>query len=378
MGFGRPAGAFRTLLGQLILLTQIVLIAQAHPYGNHPTFPVGVEENLHPVVARASEAQFTALPSSGRIRVHTSCLRHFDLNQWDSTINQLKGVANYGKVATQMTLDMINDNMKNDNPTLHPQQRRMIDLFMVLYGSFRWDDVAAKMRVRDRAVRVNRMAALFANGLIQNTANWNFFCDESEWVLDPNVPPEIPTKFWWIKDLPAGPRMPKLSDSLCTIPDDYKAGYGGVQAEAVTLTAEHIQGNPNWITFCDGVWEVFQFQTHIWHLPDKKAEALRNAYFLADMINNTPERLLAHEFTHGKGQFGEYLGRDEVYGWVEIVELAKKDNAQTDATQSKPVINADTFTYWINGVFLEMCNFRSGRCEDPDQAAQTPQNSDSS
>lgn len=31
---------------------------------------------------------------------------------------------------------------------------------------------------------------------------------------------------------------------------------------------------------------------------------------------------------------------DEVYGWVEIVELAKKDNAQTDATQSKPVINA--------------------------------------
>lgn len=108
--------------------------------------------------------------------------------------------------------------------------------------------------------------------------------------------------------MPAGPRMPKLSDSLCTIPDDYKAGYGGVQAEAVTLTAEHIQGNPNWITFCDGVWEVFQFQTHIWHLPDKKAEALRNAYFLADMINNTPERLLAHEFTHGKGQFGEYLG----------------------------------------------------------------------
>lgn len=64
--------------------------------------------------------------------------------------------ANYGKVATQMTLDMINDNMKNDNPTLHPQQRRMIDLFMVLYGSFRWDDVAAKTRVRDRAVRVNR------------------------------------------------------------------------------------------------------------------------------------------------------------------------------------------------------------------------------
>jgi hypothetical protein len=54
-----------------------------------------------------------------------------------------------------MTLDMINDNMNNNNPALHPQQRRMIDLFMVLYGSFRWDDVAAKTRVRDRAVRAN-------------------------------------------------------------------------------------------------------------------------------------------------------------------------------------------------------------------------------
>jgi hypothetical protein len=64
--------------------------------------------------------------------------------------------ANYGQQATQMTLDLINNNMNNNNPTLHTQQRRMIDLFMVLYGSFRWDDVAAKTRVRDRAVRVNR------------------------------------------------------------------------------------------------------------------------------------------------------------------------------------------------------------------------------
>lgn len=32
----------------------------------------------------------------------------------------------------------------------------MIDLFMALNGSFRWDDVAVKTRVRDRAVRVNR------------------------------------------------------------------------------------------------------------------------------------------------------------------------------------------------------------------------------
>ncbi|KAJ6107788.1 transcriptional regulator family: Fungal Specific TF [Penicillium sp. IBT 18751x] len=60
------------------------------------------------------------------------------------------------------------------------------------------------------------------------------------------------------------------------------------------------------------------------------------------MIFNTPERLLAHEFTHRTGQFSEYY--------------------------------RNTFTYWINGVYLEMCNFRSGRCEDPDQAANTPQN----
>lgn len=35
------------------------------------------------------------------------------------------------------------------------------------------------------------MAAIFASGLIQNTAIWNFICDESEWVLDPNVPSHI-------------------------------------------------------------------------------------------------------------------------------------------------------------------------------------------
>lgn len=99
-----------------------------------------------------------------------------------------------------------------------------------------------------------------------------------------------------------------MSKSLCTIPDGYAAGFGGGQAEAVTLTATHTQGNPNWITFCDGVWAVLKYQTHIWYQPDNKAAALGNADFLENMIFNTPERLLAHEFTHGKGQFGEYYG----------------------------------------------------------------------
>jgi hypothetical protein len=35
-------------------------------------------------------------------------------------------------------------------------------------------------------------------------------------------------------------------------------GFGGRQAEAVTLTAKHTQGNPNWITFCAGVWSQSQ------------------------------------------------------------------------------------------------------------------------
>ncbi|OQD76237.1 hypothetical protein PENANT_c135G11588 [Penicillium antarcticum] len=83
------------------------------------------------------------------------------------------------------------------------------------------------------------MAAIFANGLIQNTANWNFFCDESEWVLDPNVPSTVKQEFGMIKDLLASPRKQKASASLCTIPRDYKAGFGGGQAEAVTLTAKH-------------------------------------------------------------------------------------------------------------------------------------------
>jgi hypothetical protein len=92
MEFARPAGAFKTLLGQLILLTQIVLIAQAHPYSNHSLFPVGSENNLHHVVARATDAQFTALPNSGRIRVHTSCLSYWNLGEWDATMEQLKVV----------------------------------------------------------------------------------------------------------------------------------------------------------------------------------------------------------------------------------------------------------------------------------------------
>ncbi|GFF60219.1 hypothetical protein IFM46972_11554 [Aspergillus udagawae] len=59
------------------------------------------------------------------------------------------------------------------------------------------------------------------------------------------------------------------------------------------------------------------------------------------MIFDTPERLLAHEFTHRQGQFGKYYGRDIKYGWVDIVQLAKDDNAQIDATRSKPVKNAE-------------------------------------
>ncbi|CAG8909307.1 unnamed protein product [Penicillium egyptiacum] len=152
-----------------------------------------------------------------------------------------------------------------------------------------------------------------------------------------------------IKDLPAGPRKQKVSASLCTIPRGYKAGFGGGQAEAVTLTAKHTQGNPNWITFCAGVWSQLKFQTKVWYQPANKAAVVKNGDFLYHMIHNTPERLLAHEFTHGQSQFGAYYGRDIKYGWVDIVQLAKDDNAQTDATKSQTVSNADTFTYWING-----------------------------
>ncbi|KAJ5898703.1 transcriptional regulator family: Fungal Specific TF, partial [Penicillium tannophilum] len=164
---------------------------------------------------------------------------------------------------------------------------------------------------------------------------------------------------------------------------DYGAGFGGGPAEAVTLTAAHTQDNLNWITFCAGVWSQLRHSVHVRFEPTNRAIILRNADFLENPIHHTPERLLAHQFIHGEGQFGEeYLGKDIKYGWDLIVQLAKDDNAQTDATQSKPVQNAGTisfpgiltytFTYWINGVYLEMCNFRSGGCEDPDQAARTP------
>ncbi|KAJ6107789.1 transcriptional regulator family: Fungal Specific TF [Penicillium sp. IBT 18751x] len=99
-----------------------------------------------------------------------------------------------------MTLDIINDNINNNNPTLHPQQRRIIDLFIVLYGSFRISS----------ATRVNRSSTLISL-LVFKT----------------------------IKDLLASPRKEKVSKSLYTIPVDYTARFGGGQAEEVTLTAEH-------------------------------------------------------------------------------------------------------------------------------------------
>ncbi|KAJ5154507.1 transcriptional regulator family: Fungal Specific TF [Penicillium coprophilum] len=58
------------------------------------------------------------------------------------------------------------------------------------------------------------------------------------------------------------------------------------------------------------------------------------------MIHNTPERLLAHEFTRGHTQFGAYRATDKKYGWERIVALAESDNAQTDAIKSLAVINA--------------------------------------
>ncbi|CAI7583091.1 unnamed protein product [Penicillium discolor] len=171
-------------------------------------------------------------------------------------------------------------------------------------------------------------------------------------VLDPNVPSHIKHEFWMINALPAGPRGVKHSTSLCTMPEDFEAGYGGAQAEAVTLTADHTPGKPSCITFCAGVWSVLQFQTKVWYQPTQKAAVVKNGNFLYNMIHNTPERLLAHQFTHGHTQFGAYRATDKAYGWGPIVALAKKDNAQTDVTQSLAVINADTFTYWINEILM--------------------------
>lgn len=53
-----------------------------------------------------------------------------------------------------------------------------------------------------------------------------------------------------------GPVHSPVLLAQCTIPDSYAAGFRGGQAEAVTLTATHTQGNPNWITFLWGVGSV--------------------------------------------------------------------------------------------------------------------------
>ncbi|KAJ5663547.1 transcriptional regulator family: Fungal Specific TF, partial [Penicillium longicatenatum] len=82
---------------------------------------------------------------------------------------------------------------------------------------------------------------------------------------------------------------------LCTIPEDYKAVFGGVQAEANTLTAAHTQGNPNWITFCAGIWFYLRHSVHVWFEPTNRANILGNADFLENLIHHTPKRLLAHD-----------------------------------------------------------------------------------
>jgi hypothetical protein len=43
--------------------------------------------------------------------------------------------------------------------------------------------------------------------------------------------------------------------------------------------------------------------------------------------------------------FSLNVSGDIKYGWVDIDQLAKDDNAQTDATQSKPVKNAGIISY---------------------------------
>lgn len=85
-----------------------------------------------------------------------------------------------------------------------------MDLFMTLYGTFKWDDVSAKTVARARAQRLSgrlhsltmerqmipslqktknfylEIATIFANGLAKNTMHWRWMCDSKEWVVDPN------------------------------------------------------------------------------------------------------------------------------------------------------------------------------------------------
>ncbi|OGE51175.1 hypothetical protein PENARI_c014G00266 [Penicillium arizonense] len=68
--------------------------------------------------------------------------------------------------------------------------------------------------------------------------------------------------------------------------------------------------------------------------------------------------------------------QDTKYGWVDIVQLAKDDNAQTDATLSKPVKNADTFSYWINDVILNFATSAAGGVKMSIKQHRQPKNRD--
>ncbi|OQD76372.1 hypothetical protein PENDEC_c004G05500 [Penicillium decumbens] len=358
MGFGHPGRALLARIGQFLLLAQVLLTAQAHPFYNHSIAYTGEDNHSNNLVERASASEFTALSRNTKMLVHDSCTKRMNLQAWQTVLDALTVVAQHGQQTASVTYQIIDHYISTDNPTLNDDNRRMMDLFMTLYGSFKWDDVSAKNVARARAQRLSEIATIFANGLAKNTMHWRWMCDSKEWVVDPNN-----ANAWMIKNMDLSPRGKKETSNICLMP----ANSNGVQrlAAAFVLDAPRDVANsqPDWITFCDGAWSELKYQMHQYLNQASVTKLHTEQSWIQSVIYNTWERLLAHELFHGKAAFGAYAGIDYQYGWNDIVQLAKDSNAETDVNEHKPLKNNDSFSYWLNGVYLTYCNFSNGQCK---------------
>jgi len=95
MGFGHPGRALLARIGQFLLLAQVLLTAQAHPFYNHSIAYTGEDNHSNNLVERASASEFTALSRNTKMLVHDSCTKRMNLQAWQTVLDALTVVVSY-------------------------------------------------------------------------------------------------------------------------------------------------------------------------------------------------------------------------------------------------------------------------------------------
>lgn len=95
MGFGHPGRALLARIGQFLLLAQVLLTVQAHPFHNHSIAYTGEDNHLNTFVERASASEFTALSRNTKMLVHNSCTSKMNLQAWQTVLDALTVVVSY-------------------------------------------------------------------------------------------------------------------------------------------------------------------------------------------------------------------------------------------------------------------------------------------